>query len=101
MVKVVADVPGGDEARADSVAPPTDLIAWSTLSSPKVWVVKRSSGNRFDASCSRASSHALKLCPRALLMVIAFTVSFSSGKFGNSFISPWTRRVPALRLSAS
>src|SRR5258705_213402 len=34
-------------------------------------------------------------------MVMNFTVTFSIGKFGNSFISPWTTIVPPLRLSAS
>ena len=34
-------------------------------------------------------------------MVTNFTVTFSSGKFGNSFISPCTTIVPALRFNAS
>src|SRR5262249_15285614 len=81
--------------------PPTDLRARSTSLSPNLWVVTFSNGKRFEASCARASSHALKLWPRALLMVMNFTVTFSSGKLGNSFISPWTTMVPPLRLSAS
>src|SRR2546430_13023655 len=68
--------------------PPTDLMARSTSFSPNLWVVTFSSGKRFEASCASASSHALKLWPRALLMVMNFTVTFSSGKLGNSFISP-------------
>src|SRR5947209_17289235 len=81
--------------------PPTDLMARSTSLSPNLWVVIFSSGKRFEASCASASSHALKLWPRALLMVMNFTVTFSSGKLGNSFISPCTTIVPPLRLSAS
>jgi hypothetical protein len=69
--------------------------------SPNLWVVTFSSGKRLDANCAKASSQALKLWPRALLMVTNFTVTFSSGKFGNSFISPCTTMVPPLRLSAS
>src|SRR6266704_1323737 len=34
-------------------------------------------------------------------MVMNFTVTRSSGKFGNSFISPWTTIVPPLRFKAS
>src|SRR5262249_24134907 len=54
--------------------PPTDLMARSTSLSPNLWVVTFSNGNRFEASCASASSHALKLWPRALLMVMNFTV---------------------------
>src|SRR5262249_238895 len=68
--------------------PPTDLMARSTSLSLNLWVVTLSNGKRFEASCASASSHALKLWPRALLMVMNFTVTFSSGKLGNSFISP-------------
>ena len=39
--------------------------------------------------------------PKANPWVIALVVTFSSGKFGNSFSSPWTRSVPAFRFSAS
>src|SRR4051812_18133362 len=81
--------------------PPTDLIARSTSFRPKRWVVIFSSGKRFDANCASASSHARYECPRALLRVIAFTVTRSSGKFGNSFSSPCTTIVPALRFIAS
>src|SRR5215813_13218953 len=41
--------------------PPTDLMARSTSLSPNLWVVTFSNGKRFEASCARASSHALKL----------------------------------------
>src|SRR4026209_160006 len=81
--------------------PPTDLMARSTSFNPKVWVVTFSSGKRCDASCCSASSQALKMWPRALLMVMNFTVTFPTGKFGNSAISPWITIVPPLRLSAS
>src|SRR5262249_23651963 len=47
--------------------PPTDLMARSTSLSPNLWVVTFSKGKRFEASCARASSQALKLWPRALL----------------------------------
>src|SRR5262249_15450273 len=47
-------------------SPPTDLMARSTSLRPNLWVVTFSSGKRFEASCASASSHALKLCPRAL-----------------------------------
>src|SRR5262249_57453367 len=46
--------------------PPTDLMARSTSLSPNLWVVTFSNGKRFEASCASASSHALKLWPRAL-----------------------------------
>src|SRR5215472_3641425 len=39
--------------------PPTDLMARSTSRNPKLWVVTFSSGKRCEASCCRASSHAL------------------------------------------
>ena len=39
--------------------PPTDRMARSTSFSPKRWVVTFSSGKRFEASCSSASSQAL------------------------------------------
>ena len=42
-----------------------------------------------------------KLCPRALFMVMNFTVNLSMGKFGNSFISPCATITPPLRFRAS
>lgn len=41
-----------------SSSPPTALIARSTSSNPKVCVVRRSNGNRWEASWASASSHA-------------------------------------------
>src|SRR5437660_4681473 len=40
-------------------SPPTERMARSTSSSPKRWVVIRSSGKRLEASCAKASSQAL------------------------------------------
>ena len=76
-------------------------MARSTSLNPNRCVTTLSRGKRPEASCLSASSHALKLWPRALLMVMNFSVSFAIGKFGNSFISPCTTMVPPLRLSAS